>query len=83
MRIDLKQMLKQLKYKFAGVKSASSEVIDLHSLVFLKHDVTKDKSKARDLYIVTDFEDFYLESHMQLFNSEQNKSEINNRSKKN
>ena len=88
MRIDLKQILQQLKYKSAGVNSASSEVIDLHSLVFLKHDVAKDKSKVRDLYIVMDFEDDSKISIQKVIcnylpvSSEQNKSEINNRSKK-
>ena len=88
LRIDLKQILQQLKYKSAGVNSASSEVIDLHSLVFLKHDVAKDKSKVRDLYIVMDFEDdskIYIQKVICNYLpvcSEQNKSDINNRSKK-
>ena len=33
------------------------DTIDLHSLVFIKHDVAKDKSKLRDLYMVTKIEE--------------------------
>ena len=70
------------KDKSAGDNSVSSEVIDLHSLVFLKHDVAKDKSKVRDLYIVMDFEDdskISIQKVMHPFTD--NKSEINNRHK--
>ena len=54
----------------------------MHSLVFLKHDVAKDKSKVRDLYIVTDVQDdskISIQKVMHPFT--ENKSEINNRHK--
>ena len=56
--------------------------IDIHSLVFIKHDVAKDKSKLRDLYIVTDMEEDSKISIQKVLHPFTNKKgEINNRRK--
>ena len=58
------------------------EDINLHSLVFLKNDVAKDKSKVRDLYIVMDLEEdsrLWLQKVLHPFTD--NKGEINDRQK--
>ena len=56
--------------------------VKLHSLVFIKNDVSKDKSKLRDLYIVTEFENeeyVFLQKLLHPFTTD--KSEINSRHK--
>ena len=65
-----------------GRKFQSDEVC-LHSLVFLKHDVAKDKSKLRDLYIVTgkDEDNTYLHIQKMLHPLTNTKGEINSRQK--
>ena len=58
------------------------DTIDLHSLVFIKHDVAKDKSKLRDLYMVTKIEeDSKIVIQKVLHPFTDGKGEINNRRK--
>ena len=63
-----------------AVTDAEDEDIQLHSLVFLKHDVAKDKSKVRDLYIVMDLEaDSKISIQKVLHPFTDHKSEINSK----
>ena len=65
-----------------AVPDAEDEDVQLHSLVFLKHDVAKDKSKVRDLYIVMDLEpESKISIQKVLHPFTDHKSEINNRHK--
>ena len=70
------------KNKTVIPKPSDLNEIKLHSLVFLKHDVAKDKSKVRDLYIVMDLEkDSKISIQKVMHPFTNNKSEINNRQK--
>ena len=72
------------KHKLVDKSLATTDEvgIGMHSLVFLKHDVAKDKSKVRDLYIVTDVQDdakIAIQKVMHPFTG--SKREINNKNK--
>ena len=63
-------------------KKEVEDTIDMHSLVFIKHDVGKDKSKLRYLYMVTGIEEdlkIVIQKVMHPFTD--GKGEINNRRK--
>ena len=50
---------------FKAIKKKSRQNFPVHSLVFLKQDVSKDKSKVRDLYIVMEVDDEKAELKVQ------------------
>ena len=63
-------------------KKEVEDTIDMHSLVFIKHDVAKDKSKLRDLYMVMGIEeDSKIVIQKVMHPSTDGKGEINNRCK--